>query len=194
MYCRQCGRELPEQAAFCSSCGANTGMPAGTAAAASTAGTTQNPTIRTTAATNPTTADGRGGRVARHLTALTILWLIMGLLRLLPGLFLLGMGGVMSHGMRPWMTHGMGFPGMMGHQFAAGFMVLIGWLLLGFALLSLLTAWGIYQREDWGRILAIVMSVISLLSIPFGTALGIYTLWVLAPEESGREWQALEKR
>jgi hypothetical protein len=37
--------------------------------------------------------------------------------------------------------------------------------------------------------LAIVTGVFNLIDIPFGTALGIYTLWVLLPTESEREYR-----
>jgi hypothetical protein len=39
--------------------------------------------------------------------------------------------------------------------------------------------------------LGIVLAFLALIRIPFGTALGIYTLWVLLPESSGQEYDAL---
>ena len=47
---------------------------------------------------------------------------------------------------------------------------------------------GLLQRQDWGRVLAIVLGVISLINIPFGTALGIYTLWVLVSPGADKEY------
>ncbi len=47
------------------------------------------------------------------------------------------------------------------------------------------------QREGWARVLAILLGFISLFNIPFGTALGVYTLWVLLPAPSGEEYEAL---
>jgi hypothetical protein len=35
--------------------------------------------------------------------------------------------------------------------------------------------------------------VINILSIPFGTALGIYTLWVLMPDQSEAEYRAMAR-
>ena len=37
--------------------------------------------------------------------------------------------------------------------------------------------------------LAIVWSAINLIDIPFGTALGVYTLWVLLPPASEDEYR-----
>jgi hypothetical protein len=39
--------------------------------------------------------------------------------------------------------------------------------------------------------LVIVLGVISLIEVPFGTALGIYTLWVLLPAQSEAEYRQL---
>ncbi len=47
------------------------------------------------------------------------------------------------------------------------------------AALALTTAWGLHQRAQWGRIVAIVAAILSLIRFPFGTALGIWTLVVL---------------
>ena len=43
---------------------------------------------------------------------------------------------------------------------------------------------GLYKRQKWGRILALMLCFLSLLSIPFGTALGIYGIWVLLNDDS----------
>jgi hypothetical protein len=41
--------------------------------------------------------------------------------------------------------------------------------------------------------LAIVLGCISLIHFPLGTALGIYTLWVLVPEGADNEYKALAR-
>jgi hypothetical protein len=45
--------------------------------------------------------------------------------------------------------------------------------------LALVAAWGLWQRTEWGRIVAIIASVFSLLKFPFGTALAIWTMVML---------------
>jgi hypothetical protein len=47
------------------------------------------------------------------------------------------------------------------------------------------------QREPWARVLALVLGFIALFNIPFGTAIGVYTLWVLLPAQSQQEYEAL---
>jgi hypothetical protein len=45
--------------------------------------------------------------------------------------------------------------------------------------LALVTAWGLHERSQWGRIVAIVAGFLSLLHPILGTALGIWTLVLL---------------
>ena len=44
---------------------------------------------------------------------------------------------------------------------------------------------GLLKRRPWARILTIVLSVLNLINIPFGTLLGIYGLWVLLSRNIG---------
>jgi hypothetical protein len=45
-------------------------------------------------------------------------------------------------------------------------------------------AWGLLRFRPWARILAIILGVLHILSFPFGTALAVYTLWVLLSAET----------
>ena len=49
---------------------------------------------------------------------------------------------------------------------------------------------GLLKREPWARILGAVMSALSLMHIPFGTALGVYGLWVLFHRDTERLFAA----
>lgn len=53
-----------------------------------------------------------------------------------------------------------------------------------FSIPGLIAGIGLLQFKEWARILTIVVSVLNLLSIPFGTAVGIYGLWVLLNEKT----------
>jgi hypothetical protein len=44
---------------------------------------------------------------------------------------------------------------------------------------SIIAGVGLLKFQPWARILTIILSALHLLNIPFGTALGIYGLWVL---------------
>ena len=61
-----------------------------------------------------------------------------------------------------------------------------GMALMVLALPGLVTGWGLLSFKPWARILGIVLSVLNLLNIPIGTALGIYGLWVLLNKDTER--------
>ncbi len=46
--------------------------------------------------------------------------------------------------------------------------------------------WGLLNFRPWSRMLMIVLSVLHLIHIPLGTALGVYGLWVLFSDEGRR--------
>ena len=62
------------------------------------------------------------------------------------------------------------------------------------AVLSFVTGWALLTRKPWARVLALVMGSLSLLRIPVGTGVGIYTLWVLAPRAAGEQYRRTTDR
>jgi hypothetical protein len=68
------------------------------------------------------------------------------------------------------------------------FFRLIAWVVVVKAAAGLAAGWGLLQREPWARIVCLIMGFLALLNIPFGTALGVYTLWVLLPAEADEEY------
>ncbi len=60
--------------------------------------------------------------------------------------------------------------------------------------LALFVGYSLLTRRPWGRTFAIIVAVLTLLKPLFGTALGIFTLWVLAPSTSGLEYDAIADR
>lgn len=49
-----------------------------------------------------------------------------------------------------------------------------------------LTGLALRRRRPWARGLGLTLAGASLLLVPFGTALGVYTLWVLLSEDARR--------
>jgi uncharacterized membrane protein (DUF2068 family) len=74
-----------------------------------------------------------------------------------------------------------------------GLLRAVGWLLLARGVLGVIAGWGLLDRQPWARILAIVLAVFTLFHLGLGTALGIYTLWVLLPGESDREYRQMAR-
>jgi len=67
----------------------------------------------------------------------------------------------------------------------------IGWLVLVKAAIGFVAGWGLLQHEEWARVFALVVGFVVTLNVPLGTALGIYTLWVLLPAKSEQEYREL---
>lgn len=42
---------------------------------------------------------------------------------------------------------------------------------------------GLFKRKEWARILTLIISVLSLLNFPLGTAVGVYSIWALVNPE-----------
>lgn len=55
-----------------------------------------------------------------------------------------------------------------------------------FSIPEIIVGWGILKMKSWGRVLGIVVAILDLLGFPFGTAFGIYALWVLMNEETDK--------
>jgi hypothetical protein len=53
-----------------------------------------------------------------------------------------------------------------------------------FSIPSIIAGYGLLHYRPWALTLTIVMSILNLISIPFGTALGIYGLWVLMNKDT----------
>ena len=49
---------------------------------------------------------------------------------------------------------------------------------------GILAGMGLYKRREWARILTLILSVIEIFSFPFGTAIGIYSIWALIQPET----------
>jgi hypothetical protein len=122
------------------------------------------------------------GRLQRHLRTLGILWIIVGVLWVIPSLVLMGI----SHA-----PHLMIGDDMFTHAFMPPMMFSMGIVFLAIAAAGILVGWGLMNHERWARITAIVIGILVLLHPPFGTALGIYTLWVLLPAESAAEYDRM---
>jgi hypothetical protein len=73
-----------------------------------------------------------------------------------------------------------------GERQAAGILgivaVALGSFLAVLALPGIIGGWALFSGRSWGRPLVLVLGCLHLLNIPFGTALGIYTLWALLHE------------
>jgi len=121
-------------------------------------------------------------RVREHVQLVGILWLGMSAFNLIGAVILYVLANTLLT------------PTGAAHApaFLRPLLTVVSILLAGKAALGFAAGWGLSARESWARILALVLAFVSLFTnIPFGTALGIYTMWVLLPRESEEEYEAL---
>ncbi|MGC2659432.1 MAG: hypothetical protein WA324_15865 [Bryobacteraceae bacterium] len=116
-----------------------------------------------------------------HIKILGILSIVLGCLGLVVavGIFMLfgGLAGAAGF------SDG-GRDGLAGAGVLVGIGVFVAGVVTVISLPQLLGGWGLLRYKPWARGLMIVVSVLSLLHIPLGTALGVYGLWVLFNDET----------
>ena len=61
---------------------------------------------------------------------------------------------------------------------------IIGSILLIISIPAIIAGIGLAYRKRWSRILALIICAVKLLNLPFGTALGIYGIWVLMQDKT----------
>jgi hypothetical protein len=126
-------------------------------------------------------------RVREHVKLLAILWMAYSLLHVATGILAIVASKFFM--MRMMTIPNGPSPEML--MWMRPVVSMIGWLILAKAAIAFITGWGLLQREEWARVVALVIGFVGLLSVPIGTALGIYTLWVLLPSQSEREYKEL---
>jgi len=159
MYCYQCGAELSEDAKFCSGCG------------------------RTVDAAQPVVAGKNPRDMATHVQILAWLFIGSAVLYGMLGLALLIAPAILQN-LPITPPPDVPFDVI---QFVSSIAGLIGTAILLVAAGSAAAGIGLMQYQSWGRVLALIMSAVMLIKIPFGTALGIYAFWVLLSQR-GREY------
>jgi zinc-ribbon domain len=176
MVCQGCGASVVDGVHFCAKCGA--------------------PVPVVAPQYSPYPAPGAPmymvqPRVQRHLQGLGMLWCVFAVYRFVTGLVGYFFLRAATSGSRwNFIWAGGAFDG----TWMKTFYPIILTMALVMAGITLLVGYGLMTRQPWGRMLAIIIAIISLFKIPFGTVLGIYTLWVLAPGESAVEYEAIAGR
>ena len=118
-----------------------------------------------------------------HIKTVGILYLVFGSLTMFTAVVVLLSFGTVG-----------GIVVAQGEHEAAG---ILGVVMLGvcgllslLALPELIGGWALLTGRPWGRNWVLVLGFISLLNIPFGTLLGIYTLWALLRDDEAMASQA----
>jgi hypothetical protein len=172
MFCSSCGNALAQGLAFCPNCG------------------------RPVAPVVPPVPglQFQLESYAGKIKALSIVWFIYAGYSVLSGLAGVAvLNTIFSHhmgnwGNSPW-ANGSGPNWFMPALFQ------IVWVsVLIRTCLAIVTGYGLYQRARWGRIMAIVVAILSLIKFPIGTALGIWTMVALMGFQNSTLYEQLEQR
>jgi hypothetical protein len=125
----------------------------------------------------------RRSRVQEHVRLLAILWFALSALNALGGAILVILANTLFLHM-----HDFGAP-QAPTAFLHPLLTFVGLFILAKAAAGFAAGWGLLQREPWARVLALILAFLGLINVPFGTALGVYTLWVLLPAQSEEEYE-----
>lgn len=126
----------------------------------------------------------------RHIKILAVLHIANGAFILLGGLgalFALGaIGQLFGH-----LRHAVGYIqiadiGILNILASFWFYAVIITAPLFIGLPGIIAGWGLYYKRNWSRILVLILGIVNLPNFPLGTALGVYTLWVLLRPESAQ--------
>ncbi len=131
----------------------------------------------------------RRNRVRDHVRLVGIFWMAYSVLHVLVGVVLL----IVAETIFGRTIHIPNGPSSEVSAWLRPLVSFIGWLVLVKAVAGFAAGWGLLQRQEWARVLALVVGFVALLHVPLGTALGIYTLWVLLPAQSDDEYKAWTK-
>lgn len=129
-------------------------------------------------------AEIKRDRLARHVQLLGIFWVTYSVLHLIGGLVLMVLANTLFVHLRSE-----GAP-----AFLQPLLSVVALFLLAMSALGIAAGWGLLVRAAWARILCVILGFLIILNAPFGTALGIYTVWALLPPGADDEYRALAER
>jgi hypothetical protein len=124
-------------------------------------------------------------KLARRLSLLTVFWTIYGIMQLFRAIaihffaraarYSWWSGADWSQWAGPWV-----------------FAWVVCWALIG-AALAFATAWGLHERQSWGRGVAIVAAIFGIIHPLLGTVLGVYTLVVMLSGDAAEQYRRLAR-
>jgi hypothetical protein len=161
MFCDGCGGAVQAGQAFCSRCGKQIVGPV-------------------------SLMQPLPGRVKSHVHLLALLWLALSAFNVVGAAVLYVIANTLFARLPD-----LGAPPEVHVAFLRPLLSVIAIVILTKAACGFIAGWGLLQREPWARVVALVLAFISLFNVPFGTAIGVYTMWVLMPAESQQQYDDL---
>jgi hypothetical protein len=182
MYCNGCRQRLAAGQGFCPRCGFTAGM----------AGSI--PPAQSWNAGGPPFGLPLG-LIERRVHALAVGWLVYAAVIGIGGLFGLAWAHAAIDGnMGPfWGWHSFGHHGWGGHHMPFFFWPFVTVAFFFRVALALAAGFGLMRWTTWGRPVAILAGCLALIHIPFGTALGIWTLITLLSAPNAMGYRAMAR-
>jgi hypothetical protein len=116
--------------------------------------------------------------ISKHVTLVGVLQIVYHALTFVAGLVVLGVSSAIAAAVGQ----------ASGDVCSAAVLTTIGSVVAVFfivlAIPGIVAGIGLLQGKSWARVLALIVGAIGLLDVPVGTALGIYTFWVLMRDEA----------
>ena len=170
MFCQYCGNALDEGARFCKSCGNAVPGPAA---------------IPQVAIKDPLQV------LSHHVHVLAIVWLAYSVFRIIMAVWILAFSHYFLPAMQDALSHtNAPFPFPIVHVLHTIYAISA---VYGIATGSfgIYAGYALLQRKRIARAMAIVTAFVCVISFPFGTAVAIYTLIKLMPENAARDYKQL---
>lgn len=119
-------------------------------------------------------------RMEGHVRMLGILWIALSAFRLVPGVILLGLSRTR-------------FLPPEAPTILFAVLSAVAVFLIVLAAAGGVVGVGLLTHQSWARVAAIVFGAISLVDMPLGTGIGVYSLWVLLPADHAQEYNAMAR-
>ena len=110
----------------------------------------------------------------QHVTIVATLHIIFGLVKLL--LAAIAFVAIVGGGLISGDPEAMAITGIVGP--------IVAFFLVALAIPGIVGGIGLLKGKSWARLLVLVLAVLDLLDFPLGTAISIYTIWVLLNSET----------
>lgn len=114
-------------------------------------------------------------KMEKHVNLIGILWIALGALTFF--------GGLVTF----WILFGISFIPDMGHEapvILRSIGVGVAIFLLILSIPKIIAGIGLMKKQEWGRILTLIVAFLCVLNFPLGTALAIYSFVILIKEET----------
>ena len=170
MFCQYCASPLDEAARFCKSCGKPVPGPA---------------TAPQVAAQSPVQV------LSHQVHILGIVWLAYGALRIITAVWILAFSHYFLPAMQDVLSHSKApFPFPIVDFLRAIYAVSAVYGVVSGSF-GIYAGYALRQRKRMARALVIVAAFVCVVSFPFGTAVAVYTLIKLMPENAARDYKQL---